>query len=443
MLLERARRRRATAPADPPDTKGLALKDAPGLRGMDHPNTFRDAFKSLGFDPDEQAALMGAHTFGKITAIGCSGQFKGIQKGPFCNKEEQLDPPIAPSQLVGNGCTPKLGKIGKCWKVGKCSKKQVRKGKCSKKGERTLNPAFFYKNKRAVRPVSDHFGGGAFWDRTPTTFDNDYFKLFHQEDFEAKNNCCGSFGYVRQYKGCMGKGAMVDRKGKKIGGPCDHSWCRKDGGHKEVMMSTKAWAEPDHQFINRASAWGPTRKLIRLPGDWALLGDNETRKAVLDFAKDQDLFFTKFKQAFGKVLDRGHSLALCSAKSPSTMAPKTMPPAAPATTPAPPPSSDPSVPEAVKVLTKKVDGLESKADAWTYYAEGCGASPYLASMKGSFDQCATYCLSLPACFGFQQNNQNCYLDDDADQKISGRVTTPTSKEVALAASWHCAIKRQA
>jgi catalase (peroxidase I) len=268
---------------------------------MDHPDRFRDAFKSLGFDAWEQAALMGAHTFGKITAIGCSGQFKGIQYGPFCNQQEQLDPPVAPEQLVENGCKPELGKITKFWSKGKSSK-----------GKTTLNPAFYFKNNKDIRPKAAWFGGGVFWDRTPTTFDNDYFRLFHQEDFNDKNNCCGSFGRVREYNGCTQGGPMQDRTRKLIGGPCDHSWCRKDHGHKEVMTSTKAWAEPDHEFINRASAWGPTRKMVRLPGDWALLGHNETRQAVEAFAKDQALFFSTFNTAFGKVLDRGHSLSVCT-----------------------------------------------------------------------------------------------------------------------------------
>lgn len=73
----------------------------------------------------------------------------------------------------------------------------------------------------------------------------------------------------------------------------------------QVMKSTKAWAESEHDFIRRAGAWSPTRKMIRLPGDWALINDNETRAAVGLFANDESKFFEVFGQAFTKVLGKG------------------------------------------------------------------------------------------------------------------------------------------
>lgn len=303
MLWERQQKSLKDAPPAPPpprDSSQFALKDAPGLRGMDNPASFRKAFQDLGFGPSEHAALMGAHTFGKITALACYGQFKGVQNGPWCNEREKLDPPVSAEQMVENGCIPEIGKVKKCWGAGEWQKT-------------VLNPAFVYKNDGEIRPKAQWWGGGAFWDRTPTTFDNDYFKIFHQEDFNDKDSCCGTANGRGPNTGCRNGGTMQHRKTKAaIGGACDHNWCRSDEGGKQVMKSTKAWAESDHNFIRRAGAWNPARKMIRLPGDWALIHDNETRAAVGLFANDEAKFFEVFGQAFTKVLGKGQvSLKTC------------------------------------------------------------------------------------------------------------------------------------
>merc|ERR1719506_2400354 len=121
-------------PPNLPDHEHLALKDAPALSGFDKPWSFRNAFDALGFDPWEQAALMGAHTFGKITAMACYGQFKGVQKGPFCNKRELLDPPVSAEQIVQNGCRPGKGQANQCWKYVDPKAKKKGKGKGRKGG---------------------------------------------------------------------------------------------------------------------------------------------------------------------------------------------------------------------------------------------------------------------------------------------------------------------
>jgi len=209
---------------------------------------------------------------------------------------------VKPEQLISNGCKPSLGKVSKCW-----AEKGGRRRKY-------LIPSFLQNDHGKFNPTATAWGGGAFWDRTPQDFDNDYFKMFANESFDNKNNCCGSWGYVREYKGCRHTGTMVKRGGKeKIGTPCDNNWCRKDGGNRETMQSTRGWAEPEHKFINKAGAWSPTRKLIRLAGDWALLGHNESRAAVQAYAKDQAVFHSAFAKAFGKVLHKGQedSVELC------------------------------------------------------------------------------------------------------------------------------------
>ena len=42
----------------------------------------REIFEQWGFSPREQVALMGAHSFGKLSV--CAGGFNGIEHGPFC-----------------------------------------------------------------------------------------------------------------------------------------------------------------------------------------------------------------------------------------------------------------------------------------------------------------------------------------------------------------------
>eukprot|EP00928_Gymnodinium_smaydae_P057315 TRINITY_DN4056_c0_g1_i1.p1 TRINITY_DN4056_c0_g1~~TRINITY_DN4056_c0_g1_i1.p1 ORF type:complete len:568 (+),score=104.22 TRINITY_DN4056_c0_g1_i1:64-1704(+) len=261
-----------------------ALKDAPALRGLDDPNQFRDAFQILGFDAAEQTALMGAHTFGKLSV--CAGGLNGIEHGPFCDRQDALDPPVTDANLVENGCKPKIGVIANCW---------TKKDKDS-----NLTPVFATK-----KGVDTGFGDGGFWDRTPQTFDNDYFKLFVDEAFEGKDNCCGRV----KGKGCDMKGQMVNLTSKKpvAEGPCGVEWCRSDKRGRTHMKSTKTWVETDHDFVRKGYQHGVTKRMIRLPGDWALLARGDTREVVKQFAKDQDAFFSVFKQAFGKVLDKGHA----------------------------------------------------------------------------------------------------------------------------------------
>jgi hypothetical protein len=58
-----------------------ALRFAPSLTGIDDAQSFRDTFALLNFSPTEQAALMGAHSFGQLEV--CAGGLNGIEKDPF------------------------------------------------------------------------------------------------------------------------------------------------------------------------------------------------------------------------------------------------------------------------------------------------------------------------------------------------------------------------
>merc|ERR1712232_1006133 len=95
-----------------------ALRFAPSLTGIDDAQSFRTTFDLLGFSPTDQAALMGAHSFGQLDI--CAGGLNGIENGPFCQEPRLLDPPLNQSNYVlwsqppGN-CTPQVNDVGGCW----------------------------------------------------------------------------------------------------------------------------------------------------------------------------------------------------------------------------------------------------------------------------------------------------------------------------------------
>lgn len=49
----------------------------------------------------------------------------------------------------------------------------------------------------------------------------------------------------------------------------------------------------------------PTGDLMMLPADMALLWDRDFRKYVVEFAQDEDKFFTAFATAFQKLEENG------------------------------------------------------------------------------------------------------------------------------------------
>merc|ERR1719453_5719 len=101
---------------------------------------------------------------------------------------------------------------------------------------------------------------------------------------------------------------------KKIpGGACGVNWCRSDRKGRTHMKSTKAWHEASHDFVKKGWHHGVTKRMIRLAGDWALLGHPETKAAVNRFAESEEAFFEAFVEAWGKVMQKGYSgLQSCS-----------------------------------------------------------------------------------------------------------------------------------
>jgi len=246
----------------------------------------------------DQAALMGAHSFGKMAV--CAGGMNGIERGPWCSAKDKMDPPLADKNMWPT-CKPEVGKVSGCWK----------------KSGKKLTPVFATK----TGTTKDGMGDGGFWDRTPEKFDNDYYKLFAAETYEGKDNCCGKI----KGGGCHRGGSMVKvtkrdsagkavGKGTKIGGACDLNWCRSDRKGRTHMKSTKTWHEASHDFVKKGYHHGVTKRMIRLAGDWALLGHPDTKKAVQNFAENEEEFFSAFKTAWGKVISKGYSdLKSCSA----------------------------------------------------------------------------------------------------------------------------------
>merc|ERR1712151_1196547 len=95
-----------------------ALRFAPSLTGIDDAQSFRNTFAMLGFGPADQAALMGAHTFGQLEV--CAGGLNGIEKGPFCQDPKLVNPPLNQSNYVSwsqppGNCTPQVNEVGECW----------------------------------------------------------------------------------------------------------------------------------------------------------------------------------------------------------------------------------------------------------------------------------------------------------------------------------------
>jgi len=275
-----------------------ALRFAPSLHGLENPDTFRKAFRRLNFTAVEQAALMGGHSVGRITA--CAGGLNGIERGPWCNIGKRLTPPINSSNLESNGCLAKVGVKSDCWR----------------KNSNGLTPIFARtKANEEKRKFSAGFSDGGFFDVTPRRFDNEYYKHMANEEFEGKDNCCGGL----TANGCHRTGTMVKVTkrspagraiaGKKIPGQaCSVSFCRSDRDGRTHMKSTKIWHEPEgHKGLDgKGTHHGTTLRIIRLAGDWALLGHEDTKAAVMKFAEDELAWHRAFGAAWAKVISKGY-----------------------------------------------------------------------------------------------------------------------------------------
>lgn len=336
-------------------TKAIDL--APQMFALDDMASFRKTWQELGFNEEEETALMGAHTFGKQNVF--VGGLNGAMRGHSCDKPEKMIPSIAEAQLRPQ-CEPKAGDGNHCWQEGTRKSNEGCNGlPCTYAPD--LHPVYpiygryFEKEKdslvkagyemlNSTVAVGEGFADGGVWDQTPEVFDNDYFVLLQNESLSQANICCGPVGEYKDRK-FNAKGAVClevgdEKKSKCTKRPnsdpdcaekmtnrvtgdvaatpeiCSAKWCRygdkKGRGH---MKSPTLWHEPGHNFVKKADKHGAYKRLIRLAGDWALLSQ-ETKSYVDKFAADQNEFFAAFGRAFSKVMDRGYSAGELSPCSP-------------------------------------------------------------------------------------------------------------------------------
>ena len=266
-----------------------ALNFAPALHAMDDPGTFSRVFAKLGFTPSEHVALMGAHSVGKISP--CASGLNGIEKGNFCPMKKRYDPPIE----MGNEspqCQPQKHVQGNCWKPS---------------GPKSYATPYYYFFRGGRTGYKTGFADGGVWDHTPDSLDNEYYKLMYDEDYGGRTKCCGG----KNQHGCHRRGKPVDREtGRKLpfSSLCNINWCRSDRKGRTHMKSTKAWVEPRHSLLKLPYFRGTIVKMIRLAGDWALLGNNETQSILKRYAEDENEFHSNFAVAWDKVLRKGYFL---------------------------------------------------------------------------------------------------------------------------------------
>jgi len=257
----------------------IALQTVPALHGMDTPELFHSFFRDqLGMTDFEQAALMGAHSFGQVQE--CASALNGIEKGNFCSDHMRNDDMTIENHSSLRG-----------------SKKNI------------------------------EFGDGGVFDKTPEVFDNNYFQLFDSENFSQKDTCCGKLKHGECHRGNGGPVRITERdpetglatQSEELD-ICDMSWCRSDRKGRSHMKSSKAWTRVRDGFMKKKH--GLNKRMIRLAADWALLEEDGTRVAVQRFAKDQSAFFESFSSAWGKVIAMSNGdLQACVASSTGDGAP--------------------------------------------------------------------------------------------------------------------------
>jgi hypothetical protein len=232
-------------------------------------NHHRTIFGHWNFSAEEQVALMGAHSFGKLAV--CAGGFNGIEHGPFCNNGDQLIPPLSESSSTfkcdSNICQPTWVKQNGKSDVG--------------------------------------FGDGAFFDQTPEVFDNHYFQILKESSEIGFENivhwCCGRY----RNGGCDRKRDMVNELDmRKMETPCDQEWCRSDRGGRTHFKNLKRYAEPaDKEFVRDANRHGYVKRVVFLGADMALINRSDTLEKVTIFAQNNTEFFYSFRKAFTKVIN--------------------------------------------------------------------------------------------------------------------------------------------
>lgn len=270
-----------------------ALRFAPSFTDIHHPEHFAETFRRMGFNATEHVALMGAHSVGVIEP--CAEGLNGIEIGPWCKSEGGQIPQVTSGEILPQKGTCQISHKHSCWR---------------KQPNGNVVPV--HKNLNGNN-ILEGYGDGGIWDQTPNRFDNHYFRVMKDSDYDDMNLCCGS----AHGNSCDRTGSLmrlnangVTSKNNTQGKECNGarvSFCRDDRKGRTHMKSMNMWRRVQANLLKNAAQHGNILRVVRLPGDWALLGGEETKAVVQEFAEDQTKFHAAFKAAWEKVLRKSTS----------------------------------------------------------------------------------------------------------------------------------------
>lgn len=255
-------------------------------------NHFHNVWETLGFTVQEQTALMGAHSFGKLQV--CAGGFGGIEKGPFSGNVEKITPEI---NMVNN-----IDLVDADFEVN---------WNCSDKSD-SCSPRWPKNNGE----YGTGFGDGGFFDQTPTLFDNDYFNqlveaddYYKNKDFNMNKVCCGKI----KNGVCHRRGTFKNFETKENVDKNELLYCRSDRKGRSHLKSLTKYVVAPKNFVKKADHHGYVKRVIMLGGDASLLDREDTKMNVEKYADDQTLFFDDFSEAYEKVTNLSNDvLSTCS-----------------------------------------------------------------------------------------------------------------------------------
>jgi catalase (peroxidase I) len=92
----------------------------------------------------------------------------------------------------------------------------------------------------------------------------------------------------------------TDRSG--FSGPWTYTPTRFSNQYFKLLLNTK-WTEKSWEGPKQFA--DPDDEIMMLPADLAMIKDPEFKKYVELYAKDKDVFYKDFAQAFGKLLELG------------------------------------------------------------------------------------------------------------------------------------------
>jgi len=276
----------------------------PDIVSFDHQKML-DVFTKLGLDQRDMVALMGAHSYGSVSQ--CSKVLNKVEVGNFCDAGNQK--PEHWEEVGGHKQTRPVGAM-------------------NRNGDGVIGSP---PGKGKWAKLSRKFDDGAFWDQTPTCFDNRYYRTFAHAKFSWKDGCCGEVGKKKKkgddYCHAKGKSQYVLTKEKRDICDANHPWCRSnwpyDGEEKKdktTMRNVFDYAFDNYQVLPFANgtypfASGRMKPVFRMPPEWSMLNDETSKGFLQEFAADETKFFDAFKVAFGKVLrltPQAASLQSCS-----------------------------------------------------------------------------------------------------------------------------------